>query len=48
MNGKYISDFLRIAQSSEVIMHVINAEKPVIFKDKEDDQYTYVVRPLIK
>lgn len=48
VNGKYMSDFLRIVQSDEVIMRVIDAEKPIIFKDKDDDRYTYVVRPLIK
>jgi DNA polymerase-3 subunit beta len=48
VNGKYMSDFLRIIQHDEVTMRVIDAEKPIIFKDKEDDNYTYVVRPLIK
>ncbi|USN54511.1 MAG: hypothetical protein H6765_08385 [Candidatus Peribacteria bacterium] len=48
VNGKYISDFLRSAESTEILMQVINAEKPIIFKDKDDDHYTYVVRPLIK
>ncbi len=48
VNGKYIADFLRIASSDEVVMRVIDGEKPIIFKDKDDDAYTYVVRPLIK
>ena len=48
INGKYISDFLRIVHSDEVMMRVIDGEKPIIFKDKDDDNYTYVVRPLIK
>ena len=48
VNGKYMSDFLRIIESDEVVMRVIDAEKPIIFKDKDDDRYTYVVRPLIK
>lgn len=48
VNGKYIGDFLRIVSSQEVTMRVINAEKPVIFKDNDDENYTYVVRPLIK
>lgn len=48
INGKYISDFLRVNQGDEVIMRVIDGEKPIILKDKEDDDYTYVVRPLIK
>lgn len=48
MNGKYIADFLRSVQSEEVVMQITTAEKPVIFKDKEDSYFTYVVRPLIK
>lgn len=48
MNGKYISDFLRSAQWTEVLLHVVDAQKPVIFKDIDDDQFTYIVRPLIK
>lgn len=48
VNGKYIADFLRVVRSDEVIMRVIDAEKPLIFKDKDDEQFTYVVRPLIK
>ena len=48
VNGKYISDFLRTADSEEIIMQVIDGEKPIILKDKDDDQFTYVVRPLVK
>lgn len=48
VNGKYITDFLRSASSDEIIMRVIDGEKPIIFKDKEDEQFTYVVRPLVK
>jgi DNA polymerase-3 subunit beta len=48
INGKYISDFLRVVSGDEVVMRVIDSEKPLIFKDKDDDNYTYVVRPLIK
>ncbi len=48
INAKYIADFLKVAESNEVQMRVIAADKPIIFKDLEDDQFTYVVRPLIK
>lgn len=48
MNGKYIGDFLKNIDWDDVEMHVVSAEKPVIFKDKEDESFTYVVRPLIK
>lgn len=48
MNGKYISDFLKNIDGDDVEMYMINSEKPVIFKDKEEQDFTYVVRPLIK
>lgn len=48
MNGKYVADFLRSVSGDEVIMQIVSSEKPVIFKDKDDEQFTYVVRPLIK
>lgn len=48
VNGKYITDFLRSAKSDEIVMRVIDGEKPIILKDKEDDNFTYVVRPLVK
>ncbi len=48
MNGKYIWDFLKNIDWDDVEMHLVNAEKPVIFKDKNDEDFTYVVRPLIK
>ncbi len=48
VNGKYISDFLKCVQSDEIIMKVIDGEKPIILRDKEDDMFTYVVRPLVK
>ncbi len=48
INAKYIADFLKVAESSEVQMCVISGDKPIIFKDLDDDQFTYVVRPLIK
>ena len=48
INAKYIADFLKVAESTEIQMRVIAADKPIIFKDLDDDQFTYVVRPLIK
>jgi len=48
INAKYIVDFLRVAESQEIVMQVTASEKPIIFKDTDDEQFTYVVRPLIK
>ncbi|MDP2670101.1 MAG: hypothetical protein Q8O99_03840 [bacterium] len=48
INAKYIADFLRVAESQEIVMQVTASEKPIIFKDTDDEQFTYVVRPLIK
>lgn len=48
VNAKYVADFLRVAESTEIIMQVTATEKPIIFKDKDDEKFSYVVRPLIK
>ena len=48
INPKYIADFLKAAESNEIQMRVIASDKPIILKDQEDDQFTYVIRPLIK
>lgn len=48
LNGKYISDYLRAIEAPDLRMSIINAEKPVVLYDPQDDAYRYVVRPLIK
>lgn len=48
VNGKYFSDFLKFVENDEVIMRVIDSEKPIILQDENDTHMTYVVRPLVK
>jgi DNA polymerase III subunit beta len=48
INGKYISDFLKQAQGDEVIINLIDNQKPLVFKDPLNENYIYVARPLLK
>lgn len=47
INGKYITDFIKIIKGDELIFNVIDNQKPLILMDKDDTSYRYVVRPLI-
>jgi len=47
INGKYITDFIKIIKGDELIFNAIDGQKPLILMDKDDDSYKYVVRPLI-
>lgn len=47
INGKYITDFIRIIKGDELVFNAIDNQKPLILMDKEDASYKYVVRPLI-
>lgn len=48
INGKYISSFLKTIDWTEAVFNFIDSEKPVVLQDKMDNEYNYVVRPLIK
>ncbi|HMT00904.1 MAG TPA: DNA polymerase III subunit beta [Candidatus Absconditabacterales bacterium] len=48
LNGRYVSDFIRSIGSSELVMGIVASDKPIIFTDKDDSHYKYVVRPLVK
>jgi DNA polymerase III subunit beta len=47
INGKYITDFIRIIKGDEMHMNIVDSQKPMILQDKDDTSYRYVVRPLI-
>jgi len=47
INGKYITDFIKIIKGDELIFNVIDNQKPLVLMDKDDASYRYVVRPLI-
>jgi DNA polymerase III subunit beta len=48
LNGKYVTDFLRSIVWLSVEMYINDSDKPIILKDPQDSDYTYVVRPLVK
>ena len=48
LNGKYVTDFVRAMESTDISINIVNGEKPVIFMDKDDPSYKYVIRPLVK
>jgi len=48
LNGKYVTDFLRSILWLSVEMYINESDKPIILKDPQDPEYTYVVRPLVK
>jgi len=48
INWKYIQDFIKSCESKEILLNVVSPEKPIVLKDKDDSNYTYVVRPLVK
>jgi len=47
INGKYVSDFIRIMKWEELNFQLVDNQKPLILTDKEQENYKYVVRPLI-
>ena len=47
INGKYITDFIKIIKGEELVFNVIDNQKPLILMDKDETAYRYVVRPLI-
>jgi DNA polymerase III sliding clamp (beta) subunit (PCNA family) len=47
VNGRYITDFTRIVNGSEITLNVVDNNKPIVITDKTESNYKYVVRPLI-
>jgi DNA polymerase III subunit beta len=48
LNGKYVSDFIKNIQSSDMNIQIVSPEKPIIFQDPNHLNYRYVIRPLVK
>ena len=48
INGKYVLDFIKAIEADKLSLNIVDSEKPIVFKDLEDANYTYVVRPLVK
>lgn len=47
INGKYISDFIRHMESDSIIFNIVDSQKPLIIMDQNQENYKYVVRPLL-
>jgi len=47
VNGRYITDFTRIVNGSEITLSIVDNNKPIVITDKTENNYRYVVRPLI-
>ena len=47
VNGRYITDFIKVMNSDEIQFNLVTDQKPMIVSDKWNDAYKYVVRPLI-
>lgn len=47
VNWRYITDFIKMMNSDEIQFNLVTDQKPMIILDKWNDNYKYVVRPLI-
>jgi len=47
VNGRYITDFIKMMSSDEIQFNLVTDQKPMIVTDKWNESYKYVVRPLI-
>lgn len=47
INGRYITDFIRIMKGDELTFNIVDNQKPLILSEKDDQEYKYVIRPLI-
>lgn len=48
INWKFISDFIKSCEGNNLSISIVDSIKPVVFKDKDDDNFVYIVRPLAK
>ncbi len=47
LNGRYITDFIRVMKEDELLFQVVDWQKPLIIWEKSDENYKYVIRPII-
>lgn len=47
INGRYITDFIRIMKGEELTFNIVDNQKPLILTERDDTEYKYVIRPLI-
>lgn len=48
INWKYVQDYIKSIDAEEMTLNVVNSERPIVFKNINDDNYTYIIRPLVK
>lgn len=46
LNGKHVSDFLKITNSDRVNMNFVNNEAPIVITEPDNNKYKYVIRPI--
>lgn len=46
LNGKHMSDFLKIASSDRINMHFVNNDAPIVMTEPDNTSYKYVIRPI--
>lgn len=47
INGRYITDFIRIMKEDELLFQIVDGQKPLVIGEKSEKNYRYVIRPLI-
>lgn len=47
INGRYITDFIRIMKEDELLFQIVDGQKPLVIWEKNESNYKYVIRPLI-
>jgi DNA polymerase III sliding clamp (beta) subunit (PCNA family) len=47
INGKYITDFIRTMDSENIVLNIVDNQKPLILQNKNNNNYICVIRPLI-
>jgi DNA polymerase-3 subunit beta len=48
INGKHVSDFLKITSADRVNMNFVNNEAPIVITEPDNTKYKYVIRPIKK
>lgn len=46
LNGKHILDIIRVIESDKLQINLIANDKPVIIKDLDDPNFSYVIKPI--
>ncbi|MBP7885070.1 hypothetical protein KAZ93_02795 [Patescibacteria group bacterium] len=46
LNGKHLSEFLKIVSSDRVIIQFVNNTSPFVITEPDNKNYKYVLRPV--